>query len=53
MMLEEHMGHGDPGGWGWCAGVGRDPAAGDQETFGNLIKGWIAAVSLSIAHAES
>jgi hypothetical protein len=28
-------------GWGWHPGPGRDPAPGDQQTFGALAKAWI------------
>ena len=28
-------------GWGWQPGAGREPAPGDQATFGELIAAWI------------
>ncbi|ACY16451.1 hypothetical protein [Haliangium ochraceum] len=28
-------------GWGWQPGTGREPAPGDQETFGGLIRAWV------------
>ena len=39
--LLEHMAHDDLVGWGWNPGEGREPAPGNQEVFGALIKAWI------------
>jgi hypothetical protein len=40
-LVHEHAAHDDLVAWGWQPGVGRDPAPGTQEQFGQLIKAWI------------
>ena len=39
--LHEHMAQDSLVGWGWAPGEGREPAPGDQATFGRLIGAWI------------
>jgi hypothetical protein len=39
--VHEHAAKDDLVAWGWAPGVGRDPAPGTQELFGQLIKAWI------------
>jgi len=41
-LLEHHAEDGLVG-WGWAPGEGREPAPGDQETFGALTAAWIEA----------
>lgn len=41
--LHEHNAHDGLVGWGWHPGEGREPAPGDQETFGALTQAWIDA----------
>ncbi len=41
--LQEHNAKDGLVGWGWHAGAGREPAPGDQATFGALTKAWIEA----------
>jgi hypothetical protein len=40
-LVHEHAAKDDLIAWGWDPGVGRDPAPGSQELFGQLIKAWI------------
>jgi hypothetical protein len=40
-LVHEHAANDDLVAWGWAPGVGRDPAPGTQELFGQLIKAWI------------
>jgi hypothetical protein len=40
-LVHEHAATDDLIAWGWDPGVGRDPAPGSQELFGQLIKAWI------------
>lgn len=40
--LHEHMAHDTLVGWAWSPGEGREPAPGDQASFGRLIGAWIA-----------
>jgi hypothetical protein len=39
--LQQHMAEDSLVGWGWQPGAGREPAPGDQATFGELIAAWI------------
>jgi hypothetical protein len=39
--MYDHMANDGLVGWGWHPGPGRDPAPGDQQTFGALAKAWI------------
>ena len=39
--LQQHMAGDSLVGWGWQPGAGREPAPGDQATFGDLIAAWI------------
>jgi hypothetical protein len=39
--MYDHMANDGLVGWGWDPGPGRDPAPGDQQTFGALAKAWI------------
>jgi hypothetical protein len=39
--LQHHMAEDSLVGWGWQPGTGREPAPGDQATFGELIAAWI------------
>lgn len=39
--LHEHMAEDSLVGWGWAPDAGREPAPGDQVTFGRLIGAWI------------
>ena len=41
--LHEHNANDGLVGWGWHPGEGREPAPGDQATFGALTKAWIDA----------
>ena len=41
--LHEHNAHDGLVGWGWHPGPGREPAPGDQATFGELTEAWIEA----------
>ena len=41
--LHEHNAHDGLVGWGWHPGEGREPAPGDQATFGALTLAWIEA----------
>lgn len=41
--LHEHNARDGLVGWGWHPGPGREPAPGDQATFGALTKAWIDA----------
>jgi hypothetical protein len=41
--LHEHNAHDGLVGWGWHPGEGREPAPGDQATFGALTQAWIDA----------
>jgi hypothetical protein len=41
MLVHEHAATDDLVAWGWEPGLGRDPAPGSQELFGQLIKAWI------------
>jgi hypothetical protein len=38
--LVEHMAEDTLVGWAWAPGAGRQPAPGDQQTFGGLIRAW-------------
>lgn len=38
--LVEHMATDSLVGWGWAPGVGREPAPGTQESFGQIIAAW-------------
>ncbi len=38
--IVEHMAEDALVGWAWTPGAGREPAPGDQETFGGLIAAW-------------
>jgi len=40
-LVHDHAAKDDLIAWGWDTGVGRDPAPGSQELFGQLIKAWI------------
>jgi hypothetical protein len=40
-LVHEHAAKDDLVAWGWEPGVGREPAPGTQELFGELIKAWI------------
>jgi hypothetical protein len=40
-LLQEHAAHDDLVAWGWRPGVGRDPAPGSQQIFGELVQAWI------------
>jgi hypothetical protein len=40
-LLHEHLAHDDLVAWAWQPGPGRDPAPGNQERLGELIKAWI------------
>lgn len=40
-LVQEHAAKDDLVAWGWEPGVGREPAPGSQELFGQLIKAWI------------
>jgi hypothetical protein len=40
-LLHEHLAHDDLVAWAWHPGPGRDPAPGNQERLGELIKAWI------------
>lgn len=42
-QLQEHNAHDGLVGWGWHPGPGREPAPGDQATFGALTQAWIEA----------
>jgi hypothetical protein len=39
-QIVEHMANDDLVGWAWRPGADRDPAAGTQKAFGELIKAW-------------
>ena len=39
--IVEHMSEDHLVGWGWHPGVGREPAPGSQEAFGELIAAWV------------
>jgi hypothetical protein len=39
--LIHHMSEDSLVGWGWHPGVGREPAPGTQQEFGELIKAWV------------
>ena len=39
--LQHHMAEDSLVGWGWQPGTGREPAPGNQATFGELIAAWI------------
>lgn len=39
--IVEHVAHDSLVGWAWSPGVGREPAPGTQETFGELIEAWV------------
>jgi hypothetical protein len=39
--IHEHMAHDSLVGWAWSPGAEREPAPGDQATFGALIQSWI------------
>lgn len=39
--LQQHMAEDSLVGWGWQPDAGREPAPGDQATFGELIAAWI------------
>ena len=41
--LVHHMAEDELVGWGWHPGVGRTPAPGTQQQFGELIKAWVDA----------
>src|SRR5262245_33804441 len=40
-LLQEHAARDDLVAWGWNPGVGRIPAPGTQELFGQLVQAWI------------
>jgi hypothetical protein len=40
-LLHEHLAHDDLVAWAWNPGPGRDPAPGNQQRLGELIKAWI------------
>jgi hypothetical protein len=40
-LIHEHAARDDLVAWGWQPGVGRDPAPGSQQIFGELIQAWI------------
>lgn len=42
-QIVEHMAHDSLVGWGWQPGVGRAPAPGTQNQFGELIQAWADA----------
>lgn len=42
-QMVEHMAHDTLVGWGWQPGVGRAPAPGTQQQFGELIQAWADA----------
>jgi hypothetical protein len=40
-MLQEHIARDELVGWAWHPGEGREPAPGDQQTAGQLVRAWI------------
>ena len=40
--IVEHMAEDSLVGWGWTPGAGREPVAGSQDVFGELIRRWVA-----------
>lgn len=40
-LLHEHLAKDDLIAWGWNPGAGRNPAPGNQQILGELIKAWI------------
>ena len=39
--IVEHMSEDELVGWGWTPGMGRQPAPGSQEEFGELVAAWV------------
>jgi hypothetical protein len=40
-LLHEHLAKDDLVAWGWDPGIGREPAPGNQQILGELIRAWI------------